>query len=110
MNLRTERRRLRLVPRSLLGRMLLLTLLAVLLAQGLSSLIWLYQLRASQMEGLLTSARSLAQSMAASVSYFRSLPLGSRPIVIDPLRSMCGTRFFVSLKDKPLDLDRQSVA
>lgn len=31
MHLHTERRRLRLVPRSLLGRMLLLTLLAVLL-------------------------------------------------------------------------------
>ena len=87
MNLRTERRRLRLVPRSLLGRMLLLTLLAVLLAQGLSSLIWLSQLRASQMEGLLTSARSLAQSMAASVSYFRSLLLGYRPLVLDQLRS-----------------------
>ncbi|WP_313477071.1 ATP-binding protein [Stutzerimonas kunmingensis] len=105
MNLRTERRRLRLVPRSLLGRMLLLTLLAVLLAQGLSSLIWLSQLRASQMEGLLTSARSLAQSMAASVSYFRSLPLGYRPLVLDQLRSMGGTRFFVSLNDKPLDME-----
>ena len=104
MNLRTERRRLRLVPRSLLGRMLLLTLLAVLLAQGLSSLIWLSQLRASQMEGLLTSARSLAQSMAASVSYFRSLPLGYRPLVLDQLRSMGGTRFFVSLNDRPLDM------
>ncbi len=63
MNLRTERRRLRLVPRSLLGRMLLLTLLAVLLAQGLSSLIWLSQLRASQMEGLLASARSLQDDL-----------------------------------------------
>ncbi|MCS7828596.1 hypothetical protein N0062_30170, partial [Pseudomonas aeruginosa] len=29
------------MPRSLLGRMLLLTLLAVLVAQGLSSLCWL---------------------------------------------------------------------
>ena len=104
MNLRTERRRLRLVPRSLLGRMLLLTLLAVLLAQGLSSLIWLSQLRASQMEGLLASARSLAQSMGASVSYFRSLPLGYRPLVLDQLRSMGGTRFFVSLNDKPLEM------
>ena len=36
------------VPRSLLGRMLLLTLLVVLLAQALSSLIWVSQLRASQ--------------------------------------------------------------
>ncbi|MDT4820659.1 Adaptive-response sensory-kinase SasA [compost metagenome] len=97
-------RRLRLVPRSLLGRMLFLTLLVVLLAQALSSVIWLSQLRASQMEGLLTSARSLAQSMAASVSYIRSLPLGYRPMVLDQLRSMGGTRFFVSLNNKPLDM------
>jgi signal transduction histidine kinase len=92
------------VPRSLLGRMLLLTLLVVLLAQALSSFIWVSQLRASQMEGLLTSARSLAQSMAASVSYFRSLPIGYRPLVLDQLRNMGGTRFFVSLNDKPLQM------
>ncbi|WP_251702028.1 ATP-binding protein [Metapseudomonas boanensis] len=95
---------LRLVPRSLLGRMLFLTLLVVLVAQALSSVIWLSQLRASQMEGLLTSSRSLAQSMAASVSYIRSLPLGYRPMVLDQLRSMGGTRFFVSLNDKPLEM------
>jgi len=101
---RSVSRRWRLVPRSLLGRMLFLTLLVVLLAQGLSSFIWVSQLRASQMEGLLASARSLAQSMSASVSYFRSLPLGYRPLVLDQLRSMGGTRFFVSLNDKPLDM------
>lgn len=92
------------MPRSLLGRMLFLTLLVVLMAQALSSVIWVSQLRASQMEGLLTSARSLAHSMAASVAYFRSLPLGYRPLVLDQLRSMGGTRFFVSLNDKPLDM------
>src|SRR3990167_7857794 len=92
------------VPRSLLGRMLLLTLLVVLLAQALSSLIWVSQLRARQVEGLLTSSRSLAQSMAASVSYFRSLPLGYRPLVLDQLRNMGCTRFFVSLNDNPLEM------
>ncbi|MHA5864453.1 two-component sensor histidine kinase, partial [Pseudomonas aeruginosa] len=92
------------MPRSLLGRMLLLTLLAVLVAQGLSSLFWLSHLRSSQREGLLTSSRSLAYSMAASVSYFRSLPLGYRPLVLDQLRSMGGTRFFVSLNDRPLEM------
>ncbi|RWU25336.1 two-component sensor histidine kinase [Pseudomonas alkylphenolica] len=84
--------------------MLLLTLLVVLLAQGLSSLIWLSQLRASQLEGLVASARSLAHSMSASVSYFRSLPLAYRPMVLDQLRSMGGTRFVVSLNDKPLQM------
>ncbi|MBV6287252.1 ATP-binding protein [Pseudomonas aegrilactucae] len=92
------------MPRSLLGRMLLLTLLVVTLAQGLSSVIWLSQLRASQLEGLVASARSLAHSMTASVSYFRSLPLAYRPLVLDQLRSMGGTRFVVSLNDRPLDM------
>ena len=101
---RSAKRRWSPVPRSLLGRMLLLTLLAVLVAQALSSFIWVSQLRASQMEGLLASARSLAHSMSASVSYFRSLPLGYRPLVLDQLRSMGGTRFFVSLNDRPLDM------
>ncbi|MGC3894146.1 ATP-binding protein [Pseudomonas urmiensis] len=97
-------RRWRLLPRSLLGRMLLLTLLVVLLAQGLSSLIWVAQLRASQLQGLRASASSLAHSMSASVSYFRSLPVAYRPMVLDQLRSMGGTRFFVSLNEKPLDM------
>ncbi|MGE8067287.1 ATP-binding protein [Pseudomonas sp. NPDC089569] len=93
------------VPRSLLGRMLLLTLLAVLFAQALSSVIWVSQLRASQLEGLVTSARSLAHSMTASVSYLRSLPVAYRPLVLDQLRSMGGTRFVVTLNDKPLGMD-----
>lgn len=100
----TDKKRRLPVPRSLLGRMLLLTLLAVLMAQTLSSLIWLSQLRATQMEGLVTSARSLGFSMAASVSYFRSLPVAFRPLVLDQLRSMGGTRFFVSLNDRPLEM------
>ncbi|MGK9517636.1 hypothetical protein O6467_23055, partial [Salmonella enterica subsp. enterica] len=81
----TERRRRFPVPRSLLGRMLLLTLLVVLFAQALSSVIWVSQLRATQLEGLVTSARSLAHSMTASVSYFRSLPVAYRPLVLDQL-------------------------
>ncbi|WP_166359259.1 ATP-binding protein, partial [Pseudomonas akapageensis] len=84
--------------------MLFLTLLVVLLAQALSSVIWLSQLRATQLEGLVTSARSLAHSMTASVSYFRSLPVAYRPLVLDQLRSMGGTRFVVSLNDRPLDM------
>ncbi|MDN4496860.1 ATP-binding protein [Pseudomonas mosselii] len=104
MSARPSERRWRLLPRSLLGRMLLLTLLVVLLAQGLSSLIWVAQLRASQLQGLRASASSLAHSMSASVSYFRSLPVAYRPMVLDQLRSMGGTRFFVSLNVKPLEM------
>ena len=48
--------------------MLLLTLLVVLLAQALSSVIWVSQLRASQMEGLLTSARSGPENAISSLA------------------------------------------
>lgn len=99
-----EARRWLPLPRSLLGRMLLLTLLAILAAQTLSSVIWLSQLRATQLEGLVTTARSLAHSMSASVRYFRSLPVNYRPLVLDQLRSMGGTRFVVSLNDRPLQM------
>src|SRR5690606_28417773 len=92
------------LPRSLLGRMLLLTLLAILAAQTLSSVIWLSQLRATQLEGLVTTARSLGHSMSASVRYFRSLPVNYRPLVLDQLRSMGGTRCVVSLNDRPLQM------
>ena len=102
--MRADWRRLVPIPRSLLGRMLLLTLLAVLAAQTLSSAIWLSQLRATQLEGLVTAARSLAHSMSASVRYFRSLPVAYRPMVLDQLRSMGGTRFVVSLNDRPLSM------
>ncbi|MBH3437596.1 HAMP domain-containing protein [Pseudomonas lutea] len=95
----------RLVPRSLLGRMLLLTLLAVLLAQGVSSLFWISHLRASRMEGLLNASRSLGYSIAASVRYFSLLPPAYRPVVLEQLRNMGGTRFFVSLNEKPLIME-----
>ena len=73
----------RLVPRSLLARMLLLTLLAVLLAQGASALFWSASLRSDRNQGLQTAARSLGYSIAASVRYFSLLPPAYRPLVLE---------------------------
>ncbi|MDR6676166.1 ATP-binding protein [Pseudomonas oryzihabitans] len=94
----------RLVPRSLLARMLLLTLLAVLLAQGASALFWSASLRSDRNQALQTAARSLGYSIAASVRYFSLLPPAYRPLVLEQLRNMGGTRFFVSLNEKPLTM------
>lgn len=88
------------VPRSLLSRMLLLTLLAVLAAQGLSSALWVATFKAKEIEGLMSSTRNLAYSVSATVEFFKSLPREYRHIVLDQLRNMGGSRFFVSLNDK----------
>lgn len=94
----------RLRPRSLLTRMLLLTLLAVVIAQGISTAFWYTTFRAQENEGLLNSSRNLAYSAAATVRFFKSLPLEYRHIVLDQLRNMGGTRFFVSLNQQEISL------
>lgn len=94
----------RLVPSSLLGRILLLTLLAMGVAQVVSSVIWVGTFRAQQVEGLVSTTRNLASSAAATTQFFKSLPLQYRHIVLDQLRDMGGSRFFVSLNDKRIDM------
>ncbi|WP_336365963.1 ATP-binding protein [Marinobacter sp. C2H3] len=88
------------LPSSLLGRVLLLTLLAMAAAQIVSSAAWIATFRAQQVEGLVATTRNLAQSAAATARFFNSLPTEYRHIVLDQLRNMGGTRFFVSLNDK----------
>lgn len=100
----TGRRVWRLVPSSLLGRILLLTLLAMGVAQVTSSMIWVGTFRAQQVEGLVNTTRNLASSAAATTQFFKSLPLKYRHIVLDQLRDMGGSRFFVSLNDSRIDM------
>ncbi len=91
-------------PRSLLSRMLLLLLLAIVLAQSLISGIWMQQLEKREIDGMLAATRDLANSAAATVSFFKSLPLQYRPIALDQLRNMGGSRFFVSLNKQEIVL------
>lgn len=92
------------VPSSLLGRVLLLTLLAMAGAQVISSAAWVATYRAQQEEGLVATTRNLAQSASATAQFFNSLPQEYRHIVLDQLRDMGGTRFFVSLNSKRIDM------
>ena len=93
------------MPRSLLSRMLLLLLLAIVLAQSLISGIWMQQLEKRELEGMLAATRDLANSAASTVSFFKSLPLQYRPIALDQLRNMGGSRFFVSLNKEEIMLN-----
>lgn len=87
----------RLKPTSLLSRMLLVLLLGVALAQGISSLFWSYRFQQTENQGLKATSQNLAMNLASTVHFFESLPLRYRHIVLDQLRNMGGTRFFVSL-------------
>src|SRR6056297_2686677 len=100
----SEKKTWRWFPSSLLGRVLLLTLLAMASAQIISSAAWIATFRAQQVEGLVATTRNLAQSAAATAQFFNSLPLDYRHIVLDQLRDMGGTRFFVSVNDHSIPI------
>ncbi|MFM2485877.1 ATP-binding protein [Celerinatantimonas yamalensis] len=95
----------RLKPTSLLSRMLILLLLGIALAQGISSLFWSYRFEQTENEGLKATSRNLALSLASTVRFFESLPLQYRHIVLNQLRNMGGTRFFVSLNREKIDIN-----
>jgi len=92
----------RLKPNSLVARTLLLTLLAVIVAQGIATSIWYSQSKNKELEGIVSASASMAGMFASTVNFFQSLPVRYRHIVLDQIRNMGGTRFFVSFNKERL--------
>ncbi|MBD1558028.1 HAMP domain-containing protein [Vibrio sp. S9_S30] len=92
-------------PNSLVARTLLLTLLAVVVAQGIATSIWYSQSKQREYEGIRSASESMANMFASTVTFFQSLPTEYRHIVLDQIRNMGGTRFFVSFNEELLLID-----
>lgn len=92
----------KLKPNSLVARTLLLTLLAVVIAQGIATAIWYSESKNKELEGIRAASSSMANMFASTVTFFQSLPVKYRHIVLDQIRNMGGTRFFVSFNKEQL--------
>ncbi|WP_244287618.1 ATP-binding protein [Vreelandella nigrificans] len=77
----------------------------VLVAQGASYALWTSQVRSSHLAQLDELSTNMAFSIASTMRFFRSLPVEYRHIVLDQLRNMGGTRFFVSVNERRLAID-----
>ncbi|WGW01440.1 ATP-binding protein [Vibrio sp. YMD68] len=93
---------LQLKPNSLVARTLWLTLLAVVIAQGIATSIWYFESKQKEVEGIHSASSSMATMFASTVTFFQSLPVNYRHIVLDQIRNMGGTRFFVSFNKEKL--------
>lgn len=93
------------VPRSLVSRTLWLTLLSVILAQLIATTIWYTQSKDREIEGLKSTATSMANNFASTSNFFQSLPLEYRHMVLNQLRNIGGTRFFVSFNEEEINID-----
>ncbi|WP_117234462.1 ATP-binding protein [Vibrio maerlii] len=87
---------------SLVTRTLLLTLFAVILAQGVATAIWYNQSKQKELQGIQSASESMAGMFASTTNFFQSLPTKYRHIVLNQIRDMGGTRFFVSFNREEL--------
>lgn len=86
---------LRAWPDSLLVRIVLVMAIGVISAQLVGAALLARQLRENVSTEALSAARQLAANAAGSIRFFRDLPPAYRPILIEQLRTMGGTRFFI---------------
>jgi signal transduction histidine kinase len=93
------------IPKSLVSRTLWLTLLSVLFAQLIATAIWYTQSKSREIEGLRSASVSMANNFSSTVTFFQSLPNEYRHIVLDQLRNMGGTRYFVSFNKDVIDIE-----
>ena len=87
---------------SLISRMLLLTILSVISAQTIGSLFWVNQFSENEKKSVILNAQHLAEGALSTISFFKDLPLQYRHLVLEQLRGMGGTRFFVSLNSEKI--------
>ncbi|WP_343582931.1 ATP-binding protein [Herbaspirillum sp.] len=90
------------LPNSLLGRLSVVMIFGVLVTQVAGGLIWAAQLRTKSEAETRIAAQHLAHSASVAIRYFMSLPSNYRPLMIQQLREMGGTRFFISANSGPV--------
>ncbi|MDB5776870.1 MAG: two-component sensor histidine kinase [Herbaspirillum sp.] len=90
------------LPNTLLGRLSVVMVLGVIVTQLAGGLIWAAQLRTKSEGETRIAAQHLAHSASGAIRYFMSLPANYRPIMIQQLREMGGTRFFVNANSRAI--------
>jgi len=76
----------------------------IFLAQILGAWLWVGQLQTSERETMVEVSQAMGARIAQTVKFFGELPKEYRHIVLDQLRDMGGTRFFVSVNKRYIDL------
>ena len=92
------------MPKTVVGRMTSVLFVGIFLAQILGAWLWVGQLQTSERDRMVEISQGLGARIAQTVKFFEELPKEYRHIVLDQLRDMGGTRFFVSVNKRYIDL------
>jgi len=94
----------RLLPGSIVSRMASVLFVGILVAQLLVGGLWTKQLQQDERERLGQVAANMGARIGQTIQFFSRLPAEYRHVVLDQLRDMGGTRFFVSVNRQLIDL------
>ena len=92
------------MPKTVVGRMTSVLFVGIFLAQILGAWLWVGQLQNSERERMVEVSQAMGSRIAQTVKFFEELPKEYRHIVLDQLRDMGGTRFFVYVNKQYIDL------
>ena len=94
----------RCLPGSIVARMTLILFAGILIAQGMGIWIWGQQLKAEERLRISEVSVNMGARIGQTIQFFSRLPREYRHIVLDQLRDMGGTRFFVSINSQSIPL------
>jgi signal transduction histidine kinase len=95
-----------LLPQTIVARMAAVLFSGVLLAQILGTVYWVGQVESAERNRLVEVSQSMGSRIGQTVGFFEKLPKQYRHMVLDQLRDMGGTRFFVSVNREFIELDQ----
>ena len=94
----------RFLPGSIVARMTLILFVGISVAQGMGIWIWGQQLKAEESLRISEVSVNMGARIGQTIQFFSRLPREYRHIVLDQLRDMGGTRFFVSINSQFIPL------
>ena len=94
----------RFLPGSIVARMTLILFVGISVAQGMGIWIWGQQLRTEERFRISEVSVNMGARIGQTIQFFSRLPREYRHIVLDQLRDMGGTRFFVSINSQFIPL------
>lgn len=94
----------RILPQSIVARMTVILFLGILVAQGMGIWIWGQQLKTEERLRISEVSMNMGARIGQTIQFFSRLPREYRHIVLDQLRDMGGTRFFVSINSQLIPL------
>ena len=78
--------------------------IGIVIAQLLGAWLWVEQLQSSERDRMIEVSESMGSRIGQTIAFFEKLPKQYRHMVLDQLRDMGGTRFFVSVNKQHIDL------